>query len=142
MTHPVAVWKVGLSDLASLGPVDDPDIFDDVLDPARVARFVAEPGHGLFAAAADGRLVGQLCAMVQRQLSGPDALYVDNLGVSVRYRRRGIARQLWGAACEWGRSEGCGAVWVPTQAACGEAIALYKALGLVEGSAITFEAAL
>lgn len=125
--------------LCVLDSIADPDIFDDPLDSHRLARFVEAPGHRLILALDADAVVGQVCAIVQRQLSGADELFVDNLGVAQTHRRRGIGSALWQAAVEWGRAEGCGAVWVATQNACAEAVALYRALRLTEGTAITFE---
>lgn len=133
------VEVVSAANIALFDTIADPTIFDGRVERERIARFVATPSHGLFVALSDGAIVGQLCAMIQRQLHGPDALYVDNLGVSRAHRRMGIARSLWTAACRWAGEEGCEVVWVPTSAGCEEARALYTALGLSEGSAVTFE---
>ncbi|MEM7696633.1 MAG: GNAT family N-acetyltransferase [Pseudomonadota bacterium] len=125
--------------LTLLTRIPDPDIFDGAITPEAAGRLAAAPLHRVILAVADEGVVGQAVGMVQRQLCGPDALFVDNLGVARHHRRRGIASALWRGLCDWGRGEGARAVWVATERGCVEAQHLYSALNLSEGRAITFD---
>ncbi|MEO6572145.1 MAG: GNAT family N-acetyltransferase [Ilumatobacteraceae bacterium] len=69
------------------------DVFDDAIDP-HLLRASLERDQLLVVAMTDGMIVGQLQAMVQDHLDGPSHLYIDNLGVSPAYRRRGIGAGL------------------------------------------------
>jgi ribosomal protein S18 acetylase RimI-like enzyme len=59
----------------------------------------------------------------------PDALYIDALATSERFRRRGVATALLGAADERARSFGLGKLALDTTAANSGARALYEGAG-------------
>ncbi len=107
----------------------DPEIFDHEIEPRYVAGYLADPGHMMFIALGAGLVIGQCSAIVHRHVDAPNELYVDNLGVAVEYRRRGIARALLEAAYELGRSMGCEETWVATEIDNEEARALYASYG-------------
>lgn len=102
-----------------------PDVFDDDIDPARLAAFVAAPLHFMAVGVVAGRVVGQIRAMVQLQPDAPPVLYIDNLGVATAYQRQGIARGLVKAALNWGAAQGCDSAWVATELDNPAALALY-----------------
>ena len=104
-----------------------PEVFDEAIDPARLAAFVAAGGH-FMAVAIDGDIaVGQIRAMVQHQPDAPPVLYIDNLAVAEAYQGKGIARRLVQAALTWGAGLGCDAAWVATELDNHPALALYRA---------------
>ncbi|MDX2176026.1 MAG: GNAT family N-acetyltransferase [Candidatus Sumerlaeia bacterium] len=117
----------------------DPDIFDEELSPARTLELAAAQGSLLLVASANGLVVGQCLAHLHQQADKPTELYLDNLGVSVAYRRRGIGRRLVRAAMAWGSARGAALVWVATEPDNVEALALYRSLGLGERVAIVLE---
>ena len=124
----IEIFRVGpgnadrLSDLAE-------DVFDDDIDPALRAAYLAEPGHILLVALHDGRIVGQVQAVIHRHIDQGPELYVDNLGVTPELRRQGIARRLMDAVYEIGREQGCVETWVGTETDNVEARGLYASYG-------------
>jgi ribosomal protein S18 acetylase RimI-like enzyme len=102
-----------------------PDVFDEPIDPARLAKYVAAPGHVMFLALDDGQVVGQLAAVMHHHPDKPAELYIDEVGVSPAWQRRGIARRLMDAIAAFGREQGCDEIWVGTDPDNGAAQALY-----------------
>lgn len=124
----VEIRRLGSADAPLLNHVAE-DVFDDDIDLARVAAYLAEPGHLMVLAVADGEVVGQVAALVHRHLDLPTELYIDNLGVTPALRRQGIARRLVDEIVAWGRSLGCEEAWVATETDNGPARAFYDSLG-------------
>jgi ribosomal protein S18 acetylase RimI-like enzyme len=86
----------------------------------------------LVVATADGEVVGMATGIAYVHPDKPLALFVNEVGVSGRFRRRGIGRQLVAAILERGRQLGCVEAWVATEAGNAPARALYRASGGVE----------
>lgn len=105
------------------------DVFDDAVDPARAARYLAEPGHMMVLALSGGEVVGQARGMVHRHPDGPTELYIDNLGVTPSRRREGLATRMLDELVGWGAEQGCEEAWVGTEAGNGPARALYEGRG-------------
>jgi ribosomal protein S18 acetylase RimI-like enzyme len=115
-----------------------PDVFDEAIDPARLAAFVAAYGH-FMAVAMDGDVaIAQIRAMVQHQPDAPPVLYIDNLGVAERYQRMGLARSLVEYALAWGAGMGCDQAWVATELDNHPALALYRAFESEPMEAVAF----
>jgi ribosomal protein S18 acetylase RimI-like enzyme len=124
----VDIRRIGPGDAAVLGRVAE-DVFDDDIDPGRVAAYLAEPGHLMVLAVAGGEVVGQARGMVQRHPDKPTELYIDNLGVTPGRRREGIATRLLDDLAAWAKAKGCEAAWVGTELDNEAARALYVARG-------------
>jgi ribosomal protein S18 acetylase RimI-like enzyme len=105
------------------------DVFDAPIDPARLAAYVAEPGHLMVVAVADGEVVGQARGMVHRHPDKPTELYIDNLGVTPARRREGVATRMLDELVAWGRELGCEEAWVGTEIDNEAARALYTRRG-------------
>lgn len=105
------------------------DVFDHDIHPAHLRAYLADPGHILLVAIADGAIVGQARGIVHRHPDVAPELYVDNLGVAEAYRRQGIARRLMLALYELGKAAGCVETWVGTEPDNDPALALYASLG-------------
>lgn len=105
------------------------DVFDEDIDPARVAAYLAEPGHLMVLAVAAGEVVGQARGMVHRHPDLPTELYIDNLGVTPGRRREGIAMRLLDELVDWGKEKGCEEAWVGTEVDNEAARALYEGRG-------------
>jgi ribosomal protein S18 acetylase RimI-like enzyme len=105
------------------------DVFDATPDQARIAQYLAAPNHALLVAIANGEVVGQARGVLHWQPDEPPDLYIDNLGVTPSFKRRGVATRLVGALIEWGRARGAEAVWVATETDNQEAHAFYAAFG-------------
>jgi len=104
-----------------------PDVFDEAIDPARLAAFAAAAGHFMTVAMDGDVAIGQIRAMVQHQPDAPPVLYIDNLAVTEAYQGMGIGRRLVQSALAWGADMGCDAAWVATELDNHPALALYRA---------------
>lgn len=132
-----AVRRIGPGDAALLGEVAE-DVFDDDIDPARLAAFLAAEGH-LMVLALDGPLVvGQCRGMVHHNPDQPPILYVDNLGVAPTHRRRGIAGAMMAEIFAWGREQGCAEAWLGTETDNDEANGFYRRLKDGDGVAMFY----
>lgn len=119
------IFRLGPDTARSLGPVD-PEIFDDEIDPEKLAAFVACDTHLLVVARAEGLVIGQIRAILHHQPDGPTQLYIDNLGVAPTHLRQGIATRLLEEALLWGKGAGCVEAWVATELDNAAARALYS----------------
>jgi ribosomal protein S18 acetylase RimI-like enzyme len=122
-------------DLRWLGPGDleavvaAEHLFDGpvVRDAAR--RFLAEPGSHLCVAYEDGAPAGFVSGV---ELTHPDKgteLFLYELGVDERFRRRGIGAAMVRALAELGRARGCSEMWVLTDRSNEAALATYRRAG-------------
>src|SRR5687768_13411320 len=108
------ILRIGPADAGLLDRAAE-DVFDDDIDPARLAAYLADPGHLMVLALTDGEVVGQARAMLHRHPDEPTELYIDNLGVTPDRRREGIAGRLLDELVAWGRENGCEEAWVGTE---------------------------
>lgn len=115
------------ADIPSLGPVAE-EVFDNPLQPARLAQFLAGAERALFVAEADGAIVAQCTAYVMPRPDKPTSLYIDELGTTPALRRRGLAAALIDAALRWGRECGCAGAWIATEPDNEPARTLYRRL--------------
>jgi aminoglycoside 6'-N-acetyltransferase I len=91
------------------------EVFDEPVDPQRLAAYLAEPGHLMLAAIDDGLIVAQCAAVVHRHPDKVTELYIDEVGVSREWQRQGIARKMLDRMFALGKSLGCGEAWVSTE---------------------------
>ena len=104
-------------------------MFDEPVDPARLAAYLSEPGHHMVVAIDGGVVVGQTAAVVHRHPDKPTELYIDEVGVAPPYQRQGIARRMLEEMLAIGRSLGCEEAWVGTEPDNEAARALYAKRG-------------
>jgi ribosomal protein S18 acetylase RimI-like enzyme len=101
-----------------------------VADAAR--RFLGEAGSHLCVAYEDGEPAGFVSGV---EVTHPDKgteLFLYELGVDERFRRRGIATALVRALAERGRERGCYGAWVLTDRDNEAAMATYRRAGAVD----------
>ena len=106
-----------------------PDVFDEAVDSERLAAYLAEPGHFMFVAVQDGEVVAQAAAIMHRHPDKGTELYIDEVGVTPRLQRRGIARKLLDEMLALGRTLGCAEAWVGTEPDNLPARGLYESCG-------------
>jgi GNAT superfamily N-acetyltransferase len=106
-----------------------PDVFDLPIQPNLVAEFLADPRHHLGVACDAGRVVGFASAVCYIHPDKPAELWVNEVGVSPAYQRRGLGKRLLFALFEAGRAAGCRSAWVLTDTSNRAAQALYSAAG-------------
>lgn len=110
----ISIVHVTAVNAALLGKVD-PDVFDNDIDPVRVAAYVADPLHAMFIAVDGDLVVGQIRGSVHLQPDRAPDLYIDNLGTAPSHQRRGIASDMMRAMLDWGVEGGCTYAWVATE---------------------------
>ena len=108
--------KAGLRVIVATDPAQletvAPDVFDYPVERALCAAFLADPRHHL-ALAMDGATVVGFCSGTRvAHPDKPDQLFINELGVTPAYRRRGLARELVRKLLEVARSHGCSEAWV------------------------------
>jgi ribosomal protein S18 acetylase RimI-like enzyme len=127
-----------------LGP-DDEHVLDDVangvfdrpVDEALARAFLRDPRHHLAVALHGSVIAGFVSAVDYVHPDKPRQLWINEVGVAARYRRRGVARKLMQLLLEHARDLGCSEAWVLTDAENEPANALYRSV--VPGPQVTFE---
>ena len=114
------------------------DVFDHDIDVAHAEHCLSDRNHVVVVAIADGVVVGQIAAILHRRIDAPSELYLDNLGVTPRHRRQGIATRLIALARDIGRELGCDGAWVATEIDNDAAAALYGRTGAVRETVSLF----
>ncbi len=108
------------------------DVFDDAIEPAWREEFFADPRHHL-AVAFDGTcVVGMASGVHYLHPDKPAELFVNEAGVAVAYRNRGVGRRLLQALLDHGATLGCQSAWVLTEESNHAARRMYAAAGGVE----------
>jgi aminoglycoside 6'-N-acetyltransferase I len=132
-----------------LGPGDaavfdgvDPSVFDNPLDVAATAAFLADPRHHLAAAVDGDVLVGFVSGVHYFHPDKPvPEMFVNEVGVASTHRRQGLGKRLIAAMVDHARGLGCGQAWVLTERTNAPARRLYTAAGGAEstGDEVLFE---
>ncbi len=105
-----------------------PGVFDHAIDSAQAAALFADLGHHL-AVALDGSPVVGMASAVEYCPDKPPALWINEVGVSPDYQRRGLGKQLVSLLLEHGRALGCAEAWVGTELDNEAARRLYEVSG-------------
>ena len=132
---PIEVRILGEGDAAVLDRLG-PDLFDDAIDPATTAEFLADPRHHL-AVALDGDVVVAFVSAVHYVHPDKPApeLWIHEVGVASTHRRTGVGKAVVSAMLDRARALGCREAWVGTERDNEAARALYRATGGVEETA-------
>ena len=107
-----------------------PDVFDDPIDPAAAATFLADPRHHLAVAIDDGVVVGFASAVtyVHPDKRRPE-LWINEVGVAPTHQRHGLGRRLLDAVLDAGRRDDCSEAWVLADRSNTGAQRFYASLG-------------
>ncbi len=95
----------------------------------RLAEISDDRDHAVFAAEANGMVVGWIHVAVSRTLLVDDEVLIAGLVTDENHRSRGVGRLLMKTAEQWARDRGCCATRVRSQIARARAHAFYEALG-------------
>lgn len=134
----IAYRHVAAGDEALFGRVAD-GVFDEPIDPARLAAYLAAPGHVMVVALDGDTIVGQAAAVLHFHPDKVTELYLDEVGVSPDWQRRGIARRMVQELFRIGRERGCGEAWVGTEPDNTAARELYKGFDGDESTFVLYE---
>jgi len=107
-----------------------PDVFDDPIDPAAAAAFLADPRHHVAVAIEDGVVVGFASAVTYVHPDKPrPELWINEVGVAPTHQRRGLGRRLLDALLDAGRRDNCSEAWVLADRSNTGAQQFYASLG-------------
>ncbi len=124
----VVIHLVNHANASLLESVDE-DVFDNKVQPELLSAFLANPANLLVVAVADGQVVGMASGITYVHPDKPLALFINEVGVSNTFHRKGIGRRLVSALIETGTKLGCVEAWVATELNNEPARALYETLG-------------
>lgn len=134
----IEIKRLSSADASALDRVAD-DVFDEPINSARVAAYLADPSHLMLVAFANGVVIAQVAAVIHRHPDKPTELYIDEVGVTPSFQRRGIARRMMAEMFAWGKSLGCEEAWVGTETDNVPARRLYEALGAPGDAFVMYE---
>lgn len=127
-TPSISIHLVTAANVALLDRID-PDVFDHPVRADLLAQFLAQPANVLAVAVADGTVVGMASGFSYVHPDKPLSLFLNEVGVSARFHRRGIASRLIAAVLDHARSIGCHEAWVATEVDNLPARELYRRTG-------------
>lgn len=90
------------------------DVFDHPIDPTKLESFLRDPRHVMMLAVQDGLVVGLASAVEYFHPDKQPQLWINEIGVSPDYQRKGIGRRLATALVEFALSRGCSYAWLGT----------------------------
>lgn len=109
-------------------------LFDHELHSEWVGHFLAQPDHHLCIAYASGEPAGFVSGV---ELTHPDKgteMFLYELAVNDRFRRRGIGKALVAALADLAHDRGCYGMWVLTDSDNSPAVTTYNSLGASDQS--------
>jgi ribosomal protein S18 acetylase RimI-like enzyme len=101
------------------------DVFDEPIVPERLAAYLTNPANLMVLALVNGEVIGQVAAVLHQHPDKRTELYVDEVGVTPRFQRQGVAKQMMQEMLVWGKELGCEEVWLGTEPENVAARALY-----------------
>lgn len=110
----VEIRRVGPADTALFERVAV-DVFDEPINPRRLALYLGERGHHMLVAIHRDEIIAQVAAVIHRHPDKKTELYIDEVGVTPAFQRQGLARRMLDMMLAFGRSEGCEEAWVGTE---------------------------
>jgi ribosomal protein S18 acetylase RimI-like enzyme len=107
-------------------------VFDHAVQARLVEEFLADPRHSLSVAIDDGQIVGMASGVRYVHPDKPSEFWINEVGVSPDYQRRGLAKRIVAELLAEGRRQGCREAWVLTDFDNEAARATYRSAGGVE----------
>jgi ribosomal protein S18 acetylase RimI-like enzyme len=122
---PIKIQRISSNETALFRHIAD-DVFDEPVIPARLAAYLADSSNLMVLAITNGEVIGQVAAVLHRHPDKPAELYIDEVGVTPRYQKQGVATKMMDEMIRWGRELGCEEAWVGTEPDNAPARALYQ----------------
>jgi ribosomal protein S18 acetylase RimI-like enzyme len=110
------------------------EVFDNPVDADLTREFLADPRHHIAVAIDAGVVVGFASGVHYLHPDKRPELWINEVAVAPSHQRRGLGRQVMKALLGVGEAHRCGEAWVLTDRSNGAAMALYAALGGMEGA--------
>jgi aminoglycoside 6'-N-acetyltransferase I len=108
-------------------------VFDNPIDPELTAEFLADHRHHIAVAVEDGVVVGFASALHYVHPDKRPELWINEVALAPKHRRRGLGKAVVEALFEVGRGLDCTEAWVLTDRGNPGAMAFYSSLGGTEG---------
>lgn len=125
MTNIISYHRLGPENATLLHGAD---VFDNPVDLAQLAAFIADTGHELFFAMSGDKVVGMASGNVMLHPDKAPLFFINEVGVNEDMQLRGIGTALSQLLLDKAREIGCKGVWLATEVDNLEARALYKKL--------------
>src|ERR1700722_7712404 len=119
-------------------------VFDDPVNPALTAEFLADPRHAICVAVDDGVVVGMASGVRYVHPDKPSEFWINEVGVAPSHHRRDAGKEIISTLLARAQADGCREAWVLTDEDNTAARALYRAAGGWEkpaGLMVTFDLA-
>ena len=105
-------------------------LFDTAVTVEGVRDFLQRPGHVMLLAwGPNGEGIGFVSGVEMRHPDKQPEMFLYELGVDERFRRRGVATSLLRALRDEAIARGCDAIWTGTERDNVAALAAYRAVG-------------
>jgi len=116
---------------AVLGRVAE-GVFDNPVDPALAAEFLADPRHAICVAIEDGVVIGFASGVRYVHPDKPSEFWINEVGVAPAFRRRGAGKAVVAGLIAHAKAQGCREAWVLTDEDNVAARAMYRSAGGAE----------
>ena len=91
-----------------------PEVFDYEINPQYLKAFLGDPCHIMYLAIDNKVVVGMASAVEYFHPDKPPQLWINEVGVALSHRKRGIGRQLVQKLVETAKDRGCVYAWLGT----------------------------
>jgi ribosomal protein S18 acetylase RimI-like enzyme len=91
-----------------------PEVFDHEINPQYLEAFLGDPRHIMYLAVDSRVVVGMASAVEYFHPDKPPQLWINEVGVALNYRKRGIGRQLVQKLVASAKDRGCVYAWLGT----------------------------
>lgn len=91
-----------------------PEVFDHEINPQYLEAFLGDPRHIMYLAVDNQVVVGMASAVEYFHPDKPPQLWINEVGVALSYRKRGIGRQLVQKLVASAKDRGCVFAWLGT----------------------------
>jgi ribosomal protein S18 acetylase RimI-like enzyme len=123
----IEVRRLRAEDVDAVGEASS--LFDFPVDRQQAVLFLGREGHHILIAYVDGAPVGFVSGVETTHPDKGTEMFLYELSVDERHRRRGIGTALVSALAGLARERGCYGMWVGTEPDNMEAIATYRSAG-------------
>lgn len=121
------IKRLGPNDLDALNAVAA--CFDEPIIPEAAARFLSLENHHILVAHEGNQGVGFVTGVETTHPDKGTEMFLYELGVDERFRRKGYGAQLVRGLAALARERGCYGMWVGTEEENEAAVATYKSAG-------------
>ena len=123
----IEIRRLGLEDVDAVNALEP--LFDHAVQPRAAEEFLRQAGHHLLVAYEQAQPVGFVSGVEMTHPDKGTEMFLYELAVDERFRRRGIGRRLVEALMALARRRGCYGMWVLAEPDNLAAIRTYQSAG-------------